>query len=172
MFKQGRNVLENEKINVFSQNSNKFSLDNHTLFFLYLEQLNNNLRGTQKRDVVATKEQVLLPGVSPIVGRNSCNETHVKNAALLTIKNVSKPPLMRYVDIEARDQRNLTPLHYAAISNNKEAAEFFLQHNAAIEARAEENLTPLHVAAQYNNTEVAQLLFQRNADIEAKSELT
>ena len=66
MFKQGRNVLENEKINVFSQNSNKFSLDNHTLFFLYLEQLNNNLRGTQKRDVVATKEQVLFPGVSQL----------------------------------------------------------------------------------------------------------
>ena len=158
MFKHGRNVLENKKINVFFQNSNKFSLDNRTLLFLYLEQLNNNLQGTQKRDVVATKEQLLLPGVSPILGRDSCNETHVKNAALLTIKNVSKPPLMRYVDIEARDQRNLTPLHYAAISNNKEAAEFFLQHNAAIDARAEKNLTPLHYAAQCNSTEVAQLL--------------
>ena len=158
MFKQDRNVLENEKINVFFQNTNMFSLDNRTLLFLYLEQLNNNLQGTQKRDVVATKEQLLLPGVSPILGRDSCNETHVKNAALLTIKNVSKPPLMRYVDIAARDQRNLTPLHYAAISNNKEAAEFFLQHNAAIDARAEKNLTPLHYAAQCNSTEVAQLL--------------
>ena len=97
MFKQDRNVLENEKIIVFFQISDMFSLDNRTLLFLYLEQFNNNLQGTQKRDVVATKEQLLLPGVSPIVGRDLCNETHVKNAASLTIKNVSKLPLTSHV---------------------------------------------------------------------------
>ena len=72
--------------------------------------------------------------------------------------------------INAKDERELTPLHYAAISGVESlVVEFLLDRGADVGATSNQGFTPLHAAASSNpDPEVIELLLNYGADIHAR----
>ncbi|KAI2641425.1 ankyrin repeat-containing domain protein [Hypomontagnella submonticulosa] len=52
--------------------------------------------------------------------------------------------LKHKVDVDARNNRHVTPLHAACICGHESIARRFLEHDADIQAIDEEDITPLH----------------------------
>ena len=78
--------------------------------------------------------------------------------------------LKKGVDINALDDRGLTPLHYAARSSTDvSVVALLLDRGADVNARSSQGFTPLHTAASGNTKpSVIALLLDRGADIEAR----
>ena len=65
--------------------------------------------------------------------------------------------------VDARDDRDMTPLHHAAAMGHLDAAGMLLDRGADPNARAAGDMTPLHFASMLARPEMAGLLMRRGA---------
>jgi len=68
--------------------------------------------------------------------------------------------LEKGVDINAGDDKGLTPLHYVAMGGRKEVAEFLIAKGADINSRGKGGYTPFYYALWYSKTDMARLLIR------------
>ncbi len=69
-------------------------------------------------------------------------------------------------DVNAKDEKGLTPLHHAAREGHKEIVEVLLSHGADVNlAEKYNNRTAAEFAMKGNHNEVAELLISKGADI-------
>ena len=74
-------------------------------------------------------------------------------------------------DVNARDERNSTPLHLAlSFRVEVESVQLLIQHGADVNARDKGNSTPLHLALSrgHVNSEILRLLLQHGADVNVR----
>jgi ankyrin repeat protein len=72
--------------------------------------------------------------------------------------------------LEAKDERGLTPLHVAALHGQAEAAKILAAAGASIEALDNQRETPLHLAAMRGHAAVIKLLVEAGAPLEAQNQ--
>jgi len=77
--------------------------------------------------------------------------------------------IKRGADVEAKNNKGLTPLHFASRDNHIEIAKLLLERGADVEAKNNKGQTPLYWASWYNAIETAKLLLDRGANVEAKA---
>ncbi len=68
------------------------------------------------------------------------------------------------VDLEARDERNWTPLMAAAFNGNLEFAQLLIKCGARVATRDKNGYTPLHWAAYNGHVDVIKLLIEKGAE--------
>jgi ankyrin repeat protein/erythromycin esterase-like protein len=68
-------------------------------------------------------------------------------------------------DVNAKNQRGLTPLHYAARRGHKEIVEVLLAHGADVDIGGNYNQTAAEFAMGNNHRKIVQLLVSKGADI-------
>ena len=78
-------------------------------------------------------------------------------------------------DVNARDDKDYTPLHYAATCDTQ-SVQWLIAAGADIYARSKAGRTPLHAAILENQSETARILIKHKArtdvlDIDGKSPL-
>ncbi|MBV9866268.1 MAG: ankyrin repeat domain-containing protein [Abitibacteriaceae bacterium] len=74
-------------------------------------------------------------------------------------------------NVNARDNKDGTPLHLASLFGHKNMAKLLIEFDADINARTNNGWTPLHSAVFSGGIKVAELLLQNGADInEAQAE--
>ena len=71
------------------------------------------------------------------------------------------------VDVNAKGERDMTPLHEAW---RKDIVELLIAKGADVNAKDDGGWTPLHRAAQHGRKEVAELLIAAGADVNVKNE--
>ena len=71
------------------------------------------------------------------------------------------------VDVNAKDNIDVTPLHWASWEGHKDVAGLLIDKGADVNAKSNEGDTPLHYAAMSNNTMKAKLLIAKGADVSA-----
>ena len=82
---------------------------------------------------------------------------------------IVKASIKQGVDLNTRDENELTPLHLAVlISEMPEVVALLIDSGADIEARDKNANTPLHNAARNGKLEMVTLLLDKGADIEAR----
>ena len=72
------------------------------------------------------------------------------------------------LDVNAHDNKRLTPLHDAAERNEAEITEFLIVRGADVNARDEHHRTPLYLAARYGER-TTKLLVEMGADVNARA---
>ena len=94
--------------------------------------------------------------------------------ALVAAKNGNVDEVSRLftqgVDVNSKDEEQLTLLHHATINGDVDMVKFLLNHRAKINSKDQNGLTPLHYIAKYNHTQLATILLARGADVEAKDQ--
>ncbi|MCJ1429321.1 hypothetical protein MMC29_007234 [Sticta canariensis] len=71
-------------------------------------------------------------------------------------------------EVDARCEKQRTPLHWAAEWGNTLTVPILLEHKADIEAKDSAGRTPLHIAIEYRQTEMVIQLVERGADVTAR----
>ena len=61
-------------------------------------------------------------------------------------------------DVNAKDERNQTPLHSSIFSGDPTIAKYLLDKYAEINAQDDEGKTALHLACQLGNLAIAKML--------------
>ena len=89
-------------------------------------------------------------------------------AGLLGNIEVVKQHLAAGADVNAKDDKEWTPLHDAAIYGRKEILELLISEGADVNAKDDARGTPLHYAG--GSKEVAELLIANGADVNAKND--
>ena len=72
--------------------------------------------------------------------------------------------LAHKANVNARDNRGLTPLHLAADPGHKDVVEVLLANGAEINSKADDGETPLNIAAGENHKDVVDVLLAHKAD--------
>jgi ankyrin repeat protein len=73
-------------------------------------------------------------------------------------------------DVNARNQKNATPLHWAAVNGPKDLCELLVTNKADVNARNQHNATPLHIAAQKGHEDLCKALITHKADVNARNQ--
>jgi ankyrin repeat protein len=71
-------------------------------------------------------------------------------------------------DVNAKDNRDRTPLHWASLRGHVQVVVELLEHGADIEAKDNIEYTPLHFACYFGRVAIVNELRSRGANIEAK----
>ena len=71
-------------------------------------------------------------------------------------------------DVNARNEKDWTPLHFAALYGLRDVAEVFLTKGADINATNVTGKTPLHLAANFGSKYVPELLIAKGANVNAR----
>ena len=71
--------------------------------------------------------------------------------------------------VNARNDKQQTPLHWACINDNMELAMALMDRGADVNARDKHQITPLHHACGNDNMELAMALVNKGADVDAKN---
>jgi ankyrin repeat protein len=79
-----------------------------------------------------------------------------------------KSLISKGVDVNAKDDRGMTPLHEAADYGQKEVAKVLIARGAIIDMANELDQTPLHVAAKFGSQYVPELLLAAGANVNAR----
>ena len=79
--------------------------------------------------------------------------------------------LLRFEDVNIRDENGWSPLHFAAFKGSNETIGFLLVFNADIDAKNENLETPLHLAAWNGMLDNVRLLIKLGADINAQDQI-
>lgn len=72
-------------------------------------------------------------------------------------------------NINAVDQRGITPLHNACFSSNVDIARYLVDKGSNIQAKDTKGLTPLEWASWKGATAVVQYLLEKNATATSKA---
>jgi ankyrin repeat protein len=72
-------------------------------------------------------------------------------------------------DVNAKHNKDHTPLHFAVRTGKKEVVKLLLTNGARINTKDEWGYTPLHWAARKGNLEVLEMLLANGADINTKN---
>ncbi len=72
-------------------------------------------------------------------------------------------------DLEAKDERDWTPLMFAISTRNEELAHLLIKCGAKISTRDKNGFTPLHWAAQNGLFSIVEALLEKGAEINVKS---
>ena len=83
-------------------------------------------------------------------------------------KEIAEVLIAAGADVNAKNNRDMTPLHEAALSGRKEVAELLIAKSADVNAKRNDGKTPLALAIRWNKTEIAELLIANGADVNAK----
>ncbi|WP_341813090.1 ankyrin repeat domain-containing protein [Wolbachia endosymbiont (group B) of Germaria angustata] len=75
------------------------------------------------------------------------------------------------VNVNAKNEENITPLHFAAGNGYYEIVKLLLGDGAKVNARDILNCTPLSIAARNGYFDIAQLLLQHKAEVNTKDAL-
>ena len=139
-----------------NQGATMFKMNERFLFIAWMCFLNNALH---------SMEQAVLPKVD-----------HNANLfALLKRFHASKVEvcdlLAQGADIEAKDEKERTPLHWASFKGHSEVVEVLLDRGADIYAKAHEGLLPLHQAVGGGSAAVVALLSRYAADVNCADEI-
>jgi cytohesin len=98
------------------------------------------------------------------MGRSPLHDVARKEVAELLIANGA--------NVNAKDDRESTPLHKLANNGDKEIVELLIQKDADVNAKTKDEnvLTPLHNALMGNggNKEIVELLIAGGTDVNAK----
>ena len=73
-------------------------------------------------------------------------------------------------DVNAKADKNITPLQLVAYWNSTEIAALLLENGADVNLKNSNGWTPLYQAARGNSFETAKLLLENGADVNAKAE--
>ena len=77
--------------------------------------------------------------------------------------------LEKGTDVNAKDDKQWTPLHLAASHGHYEIAKLLIEKGADVNTRGNGEMTPLHGAAYWGHTAVAELLIEKGADVNARN---
>ena len=80
-----------------------------------------------------------------------------------------KELLKNKADVNAKDNKENTPLHVGAMGNNEFVIQCLLNNNADINAPNDQGLTPLHFSIFSNHVKVTDLLIKNGASIYAEA---
>ena len=70
------------------------------------------------------------------------------------------------VDVNAKGERDMTPLHEAW---RKDIVELLIAKGADVNAKDDGGVTPLHSASTFGHKEITELLITKGADVNAKT---
>jgi ankyrin repeat protein len=73
-------------------------------------------------------------------------------------------------DVNAQDDKGLTPLHYAVQGGHKELVELLIANGADINGKDKGGYTSLYYAVWYENKDIVKLLITKGADVNLKPE--
>ncbi|HKQ18271.1 MAG TPA: ankyrin repeat domain-containing protein [Candidatus Eisenbacteria bacterium] len=96
-------------------------------------------------------------------------ERLLHRAANLDKIDVARELLDFKADVNALDDRRLTPLHVAAREGRTEMIRLLLERRANVHARDKWNWTPLHFAASQRHLEAVRILLDAGADRNARN---
>lgn len=99
--------------------------------------------------------------------RTGRNTTVAHHAASLPQPELLRFLIANHVQVDAPDEKGLTPLHYAAGLGHAEHAEILVRGGASLDAATpEQRITPLHVAATEGRAEVVSTLARLGAKLD------
>ena len=75
-------------------------------------------------------------------------------------------------DLNARDERGVTPISWAAMEGQREVVALLLKSGAKVDNKNQDGAQPLHSAAFFGHSKVVELLLQNKADVNALDEET
>ena len=78
--------------------------------------------------------------------------------------------LKHNADINARDNRGITPVFEASKYRNPDLLQLLLDHNADVQVHDNKGVTPLHMAATKGCLKVVQILLKYNVDVNARDD--
>ena len=100
--------------------------------------------------------------------------TDLQKLFLLASKSKSAETVQFFIqlgaDVNARDERYLTPLHLASFVGSDDTVRILIEHGADVNTRDESHRTPLHVASSQGHDDVVQLLIELGADVHARDQ--
>ena len=76
---------------------------------------------------------------------------------------------LKYVNINAKDEKSFSLLHYAVLNNNLEMVRYLLLNNIDVNSQNDRLDTALHIAVTYNYLGIFKVLVKNNADINIKN---
>lgn len=77
-------------------------------------------------------------------------------------------PVERGADVDAKNDKQWTPLHTAASSGQFAAARLLVENGASLGAVHLVGRTPQHEASWYGNTDIIRLVLESGANVDAK----
>jgi len=81
-----------------------------------------------------------------------------------------KSLLSKGAEINARDERGLTPLHHAASRGHNDIVDLLISKGADTNSKDKWGYTPLYYAIWYENKDIVKLLITKGADVNLKPE--
>jgi len=108
-----------------------------------------------------------LHAVRPQLAAPGSNEAKLIKAASNRDFQVAQKLLEAKVDVNAVDERDLSPLHWAARTGNEKIAQLLLDRRANVNAVDLNRWTPLHWAAHGGNVDIVALLLEAGANVNA-----
>jgi len=82
--------------------------------------------------------------------------------------DVVKLLISQRADVNAKDNKGITPLHLAVIKCNIDVAKLLISKGADVNATDKYSRTPLHYVAFQGNIDLAKLLISKGADVNVK----
>ena len=98
------------------------------------------------------------------------NVSHLHAAAIENDMEAARWLIANGAEVNAKTDRDNTPLHDAAAKNAAEVAKLLIDNGAEVNAKNEDGNTPLHFAAENNAAEVAKLLIDNGAEVNAEND--
>ena len=65
------------------------------------------------------------------------------------------------ININERDEKNMTPLHHACIHGHLNIVKLLLANKARIDCRQNSQATPLHLASKYGHFDIVKYLLEK-----------
>ena len=120
------------------------------------------IQAVRKHDIASVKA-LLKSAPEPVNGQDSGGSTPLHHAAGFGTLETMKRLIQAGAEVDARNDRNSTPLHWAV--SDTEKMRLLLRHGADINAKTERESTPLRLAAmQRFDIAPLKLLLEKGAD--------
>src|SRR6266702_2945228 len=121
--------------------------------------------------VIPESVQLFIQHWADIAGQGDNFETlgFTQDAGAKTVEVL----LWHGADVNARDERNWTPLHQASSCGWAESMQLLIQHGANVNARDKSNWTPLHLVSSRQSGEIesARFLLEHGANAGAEDDI-
>lgn len=109
-----------------------------------------------------------------ISGCATIQEVHERTHFFIAIADGNIQEVQRWlnsgVDVNMRNDKNVTPLMFAALQGKIEIAKILIANGADVNAKGVFDTTALFFAAHSGQTELVKILLDNGADVNAKDE--